>query len=439
MKHIGFLVVSALLALPGLAGAQSVIPDDPDSLFQADAVPAPQAAASVPAAPALARAIEIGGTLYSDYTAFLSWNDSGTSTLFAPNLQADIYFDARPFDTVRVFSKLRAVSPYTWPPAVPGTPPITIFELYADVNRDGRFSVRVGQQVMNWGVGYFFSPADIISLTPIDPLRPELVRPGPLAVKLNMPFAGVDNFYLYLVANQGFQPGDAYSLLDMAVAPRVEVLLGGWEMGLGAYYQRSQRPKAMMTATGSLFGQIGLFAEGVLSRGMDKVRVQEQAGTFLTTIDDTTPVFSGTLGARWLQSDWYISLVVQYYYNGQGYADAASERAAVAAYALKLQGSPPTGPALSSTDVFQPGRHYLAGLATWTDILASRVDLALFAEANVSDGSGVVSPSVSYTPFRGFMLTFAPSMTYGENGTELVAMFGRFSLSLKLTVAAGSF
>jgi hypothetical protein len=447
------MMLSLLVALAGLAYGQSAIPDDPNVLFEEGAA-APTAAPAPVAAPPLAKAVEIGGTLYSDYTAFLDWKDSypdpghlsaGTSTLFAPNLQADIYLDARPFDTVRVFAKLRAVSPYTYPQVIPGTPTaagISLFELYADAGANDRLYVRVGQQVVNWGVGYFFSPADIISLTPIDPLRPDLVRPGPLALKMNVPFADVDNFYLYLVANQGFQPGDAYSLEDLAIAARIEVLLGGWEMGLGGYYQRSQRPKAMVTATGSLFGRLGLFAEGVVSQGMDRTRVQQQAGapgSFQTFIDTTTPTVSGTVGARWMQSDWHILLVVQYFYNGQGYTDAAAEGTAMAAYSLQQQGTPPVGPLLYPTDVFQPGMHYLAGRASWTDILASKVDLALFAEANLGDGSGVVSPSISYTPFRGFMLTFAPYISYGADGTELVSMFGRFSLSLKLTVATGSF
>jgi hypothetical protein len=447
MKPI--MTLSLLLALAGLAYGQSALPDDPSSLFEeGPSAPAPAAA------PPLAKPVEIGGTLYSDYTSFLNWKDSypdpahlssGTSTLFAPNLQADLYFDARPFDTVRVFTKLRAVSPYTYPQVIPGTPTVpgvSLFEMYADVSANDRLYVRVGQQVVSWGVGYFFSPADIISLTPIDPLRPDLVRPGPLALKVNVPFAEVDNLYLYLVANQGFQPGSTYSLEDLAVAPKVEVLLGGWEMGLGAYYQRSQRPKAMATATGSLFGRLGLFAEGILSQGMDRTRVQEQAGapgSFQTFTDTTTPTFSGTIGARWLQSDWHISLVLQYYYNGQGYADAAAEGAAMAAYSLQQQGTPPAGPLLSPTDVFQPGMHYLAGCAAWTDILASKVDLALFAEANLGDGSGVMSPSISYTPFRSLTLTFAPYVSYGGDGTEFVSMFGRFSLSLKLTVGTGSF
>lgn len=463
MKHLVFVLFSALLALPSAVGAQSAasataaqpaIPDDPDSLFETGA-PGAAAPATPPSARLFqAKAVEVGGTLYSDYTGFLTWNDSspdpanlsaGASSRFVPNLEADLYFDARPFETVRVFTKFKAAYPFSSTLSGPGTlaiPSFSVFEVYADINWNDRLYFRVGQQVVNWGVGYFFRPADIISLAPIDPLRPDLERPGPLALKINAPFADFDNLYLYVVANQAFARDGTFRLDDFAVAPKVEVLIGGWEIGIGAYYQNNQRPKAMMTATGSLFGQLGLFAEGVLSRGMDRILVQETAGapgTFQTSTDTTNPTLSGTIGARWLQTDWHLSFTAQYYYNGQGYADYAGERAASSAYGLQLQGMPPFGPALSQADVFQLGRHYLAGLASWTDILGSRVDLALFYEGNLSDGSGVTSPSISFTPFRFFTLTFAPYISYGGDDTEFVSLFGRFSLSMKLTIGTVSF
>ncbi len=471
MKHLISILLSALLVLTsavspqsaaGEAAAPPAIPDDPDSMFETGAgdttqnapspPPAPGTAASVPLFQA--RAVEVGGALYSDYTGFLTWNDSypdtanlsaGVSSRFVPNLEADLYFDARPFETVRVFTRFKAAYPFSSPVSGPGTPAVpsfSVFEVYADINWNDRLYFRAGQQVVNWGVGYFFSPADIISLTPIDPLRPDLERPGPLALKINAPFADVDNLYLYVVANQEFARDGTFRLDDFAVAPRIEVLLGGWEIGLGAYYQNSQRPKAMMTATGSLFAQLGLFAEGVLSRGMDRILAQEIAGApgaFQTSSDTTTPTFSGTIGVRYLQTDWHLSITAQYYYNGQGYADHAKERAAFSAYALQLRGMPPLGPALSQADVFQPGRNYLAARASWTDILNSRVDLALFYEGNLSDGSGVTSPSISFTPFRYFTLTFAPYISYGGDNTEFVSLFGRFSLSMKLTIGAVSF
>ena len=345
MKFIALILTSVFLAMTAAAGAQSVVPDNPDSLFDqspGDQPAEPVAGPAAPAAPApsLARGVEVGGYLYSDYTGFLKWTraypdpadlTAGASALFVPDLEADLYFDARPFDTVRVFTKLKAVYPFT---------AISVFEAYADVNFNDRIYLRAGQQVVNWGVGYFFSPADIISITPIDPLQPDRERQGPLALRLNAPFAEVDNLYLFIIANQALISGGNYRLEDLAVAPKAEVVLGAWEIGVGAYYQKDQGPKAMVTATGSVFGQIGLFGEGVFSRGMDRVIVQESSGapgTVTTFTDTTTPAFSGTIGARYLQADWHISAVVQYYFNGQGYRDAAGENTANAAYALQTQ------------------------------------------------------------------------------------------------------
>jgi hypothetical protein len=400
MKYLAPILISAFLAMTAAAGAQSAIPDNPDSLFDQPPADQPAAVTAPPAAaPALARGIEIGGYLYSDYTGFLKWTGAypdlgdpaaGVSSRFVPDLEADLYFDARPFDDVRVFTKLKAAYPFT-------APGISVFEAYADLNWNDRIYLRAGQQVVNWGVGYFFSPADIISLTPINPLQPDRERQGPLALRLNAPFADVDNLYLYVVANQAFAESGGFRLDDLAIAPKVEVLLGGWEVGVGAYYQKDQDPKAMVTATGSLFSQLGVFAEGVL---------------------DDTLVFSGTAGTRWLQADWHISATVQYYYNGEGYTG-------------QFQGSSPAAP-LS-------GKHYLAGQVSWTDILASKVDLALFTEANLGDGSVVMSPSVAFTPFRSFTITFAPYVSFGPDDTELVTQFGRLSLSMKIAAGTGSF
>jgi len=408
MKSLASIFMSLFLAMTAAAGAQSAIPDNPDSLFDQPSAAQPAAAPAVPVLPALARGIEIGGYLYSDYTGFLTWTGAypdlgdpaaGASTRFVPDLEADLYFDARPFDDVRVFTKLKAAYPFT-------APGISVFEAYADLNWNERLYLRAGQQVVHWGVGYFFSPADIISLAPINPLEPDRERQGPLALRLNAPVAEADNVYLYIVARQGLVQSGDFRLDGLAVAPKVEVLLGGWEIGLGGYYQKDQRPKAMMTATGSLLGRLGIFAEGVVSRGRDDVIVQTGTGTLVPSTDTTTPTFSGTIGARWLQADWHISAAAQYFYNGQGDSSA---------------------------------RHYLAGLVSWTDIRASKMDLGFFSEANLSDGSVLMSPSFAWTPFRSFTITFAPYIAVGPDCAELVTRFGRFSLSLKITAGTGSF
>ncbi len=516
-KGLALFFSAALLAAPLTVRAQSnpspvppAIPDDPDSLFGPDApkADAPEPGATQPgtgnaeseagpgAAPAdasarllKARAVEVGGTLISNYTAFLTWADaypdlsdpaSGMSNRFVPNLEADLYFDARPFESLRVFTKLKAVYPFSSEQSASGAPStplsplssgqgsvaaipnISVFEAYADLAYADRLYFRAGQQVVNWGVGCFFSPADVFSAVPIDPMRPTLEREGPLALRLSAPFADVDNVYFYVVADRELASKGELQLEDLAVASRVELMMGGYEIGLGAFYREGRRgalgrqarlragsplawgrrPKAVATVTGSVLGNIGVFGEGVLSYGRDRILVRESPGVpgaYLTSADETTPFFNGTIGFKYLQADWHVSVTVQYYYNGQGYADGDRRRDAVAAYTLQLQGAPPAGPSLSASDVLQTGMHYVAGLASWTDILASKVDLALFFEGNLSDGSGVVGPGVAYTPFRYLALAFTPYFGFGPDDSEFVSLFGRFSLSLKLTLGEGAF
>jgi len=463
------LALIGLVALPGVAAWA----ENPDDMFSGttvvDASPAaPQGAA--PGAENLlqSKGVELGGTLFSDFTTFAYWPGSypqlsnpasGRYSSFVPNLEADLYFDARPYTYFRVFGKLKAVYPfasaaaanlpttiYSAPPSPVGAPAISVFELFADVNYNEALFLRVGQQVIHWGVGRFFSPADILSLTPINPLQPTLERQGPLALSITVPFAGVDNAYLYVIANQASAGNGAFQPSELAVAPKVEVVLGDFEVGLGGYYQKDQRPKAMTTVTGSLFGTFGIFGEGVVSYGSDRVLAQPVAGSpgvYQAATDTTTPYFSGTVGASYENGSQHISAFVQYYYNGQGYSDLSQEQAAVGLYgtqqAALAAGSTLAGPLLSPTDLLLPGRHYLAASVAWTDIRASNVDLGLFYEGNLSDSSGVVSPFISYTPFLNCTVTVAPYIGHGDTGSEFVTRFGYFALSLKVMIGEGGF
>ncbi|HUI71995.1 MAG TPA: hypothetical protein VL354_15860, partial [Spirochaetia bacterium] len=219
--------------------------------------------------------------------------------------------------------------------------------------------------------------------------------------------------------------------------------LGDHEIGIGGYYQKDRRPKAMMTATGSILGKLGVFGEGVLSYGSDRTLVQPAPGGWQAFTDTTTPFFSGTVGVSYGESSQHISVIAQYYYNGQGYPGLAQERGAVGLYtsqqASLAAGTQPTGPILSTPDLLSPGQHYLAGSVAWTDIRASNVDLGIFYEGNLSDGSGVVSPFAAYTPIQYCTITISPFIGYGEAGSEFVSKFGYFALSLKVTVGEGAF
>lgn len=474
MKRPAFFVCIALLFSPFAIGAQST--ENPDDMFGGDMVKSsPPGAQGAPDSFLQSKTVDIGGYLYSDYTTYAFWPNgypgssdlaSGASSSFVPNLEADLFIDARPYSYFRVFGKVKAVypfggstqgvyqaqtSPFTSiyaPPSgsVTAIPNISVFELFADVNYNEKLFLRIGQQVIHWGVGYFFSPADILSLTPINPLQPTLERQGPLALSVNLPFAGVDNAYFYIIPSQALVQNGTFYPDDLAVAPKVEFLVSNYEIGVGGYYQKDQRPKAMVTATGSLFGTFGIFGEGVVSYGSERTLVGSASGApgaYQSYTDTTTPFFSGTIGASYTQTEQHLTVFVQYYYNGQGYTSLSQERGAADLYdsqqAALAAGTPLAGTLLSPTDLLLPGQHYLAGSVSWTDIRASNFDLGIFYEGNLSDGSGVVSPYAAYTPIQYCTITVAPYIGYGESGSEFVAKFGYFALSLKVTVGEGAF
>ena len=498
----GIILFSAHVYGQSNTGSADQIPQSPDQMFQSpdmieNAPPASagsgSASAGTAAAPAAptqsgtvqsvaksasptdafltSKGVTIGGTLYSEFTEVVQWYQdypalsnlsAGESDYFVPRLEGDIYFDARPYDYFRVFGKVKATYPFTGSSSQSGLSPtqfstnlasapnVNLFELYADFSYRDSIYFRAGKQVMSWGVGYFFSPADVISLAPINPQQPTLEREGPLALKVSIPYASIDNLYLYAIMNPAFQEGSVFHIDDLAYAAKTEFLVGDYELGIGGYFQRTQRPKLMATATGSLW-KLNLFSEAVLSYGRDANLVV--AAPLVPPLyysvgpaDTTSPYFSGTVGASYTNSDLNLNLFGQYYYNGQGYADAATEEAAIKLYHYQLAqlagGVTPAGTLLTSNDLQNPGRHYLALSANLTNIANSNFDIGLFYEGNLTDGSGVLSPRVSFRPLGGYSyvaFTLAPYFTYGDSSSEFVGSFGHLTLTLKATIGEGSF
>ncbi|HUZ18076.1 MAG TPA: hypothetical protein VMV68_06795, partial [Spirochaetia bacterium] len=383
--------------------------ESPDSMFQGGMVENATTKAQTEnagAAQALIayKGVQLGGSLDSEFIAYGLWGNSypdltdlakNFNDQLVPQLQGDLYFDARPDEHFRVFGKVQATYPYQTSQTInyltpgPGgslanpasasatisVPNVQLFELFSDFDYKSTVFFRVGQQVVNWGVGYFFSPADVLSLTPINPEKPTQERQGPVAAQLNLPFATVDNFYTYVIADQAFANGGTFHVDQLAVAPKLEFVVGNYELSLAGYYQKDRRPKAMVMASGSLW-KLSVFGEGVVSYGADHTLVEAGAipGTYATYTDDTTPYFTGTVGFSYLQADYHLSLFAQYLYNGQGYSNPDLVNGGYLLLGTVSVGS--GGPALTASDLTQPGRHYGAAVASWSNINDSNFTLA---------------------------------------------------------------
>jgi len=380
--------------------------------------------------------VRIGGSFNFELTPGWKWlvdSDTDAGTLVM-DLGSKLFVDARPSTDTRIFAK--AVISY--PFVENGTSRtfsdiVSIRELFSDFNIQDKAFFRVGKQTINWGVGYFFSPADLLNLSEINPLDPDEELEGPVSMRMNMPI-GLDNLYTYVIV-----PEDATDATDLALAGKYEKVLGAAELGLGAYYRNGQSPAVMATLSTSI-GKVAVFGEAMLKYGSDKTFVVADGGSgYTTTTYDDRLFFSGTIGGSYSwsddESDFGYTLIGQYYYNGEGY-DNTDFYTSVPSYLLSGD--------LTVSDIMSPGRHYGAVLvsATFTDTLSANV----MWYGNMSDFSGLVQPSLTWSPTDEVAVSLGLACTYGKAGSEFTLAFPNFTsnnryiaATLGFTLGASSF
>ena len=359
---------------------------------------------------------------YEDFGAV----DADSESL-ATDLGATLFLDARASETFRVFGKVKV--DYVPDPDDPDGEAFrfdtTIFELFSDFQLGDGVFFRVGKQRADWGVGRFFSPADLISLVTIDPNNPDAEREGPVAVKAQAPL-GVHNVYLYLLTDA------LQESLDVGVAARAEVVVGSVEIGFGGLLQDALVPKGIVTATVAL-GDFDLFGELLVQRGTER-NVITEPGTLPSDVvaaedRDEDWFLSATIGAAYLITDPSVVVIVQYYYNPLGYPDSELRDEALV---LSLQPDPPIVP----LDLIFFGTHYAAAAVSWSDIADTDISASVSWVGNFSDGSGTVSPSLSWRLPDEMVVSVAAAVGYGEAPDETVESV---SVTVSLSLGSGGF
>lgn len=405
--------------------------------------------------------VEWGGSFSSSISAGVSYTDfPGVSDLFdhnvynedfTPKLSATLYFNSRPKSNVRFHGKFKTSLPFydsatvdvyandgSKIPTEVKIPKIKIYELYSDFDYKSKVYFRVGKQNARWGVGYFFSPADFLSMENIDLSDPEADREGPIAIKMSMPF-GLNNVYMFVsVPEDVFTKEDA-SISDLIVAPQAQFLLGDTEISTGLFYQKNLAPKAMVAATYSTNNNIGkfsFFGEAVGMYGSDRNYLQDDLTTF-KKIDDEY-FFKGTVGFRWSRDikENKFSLAAQYLYNGDGYEkdDKALTLLNNPVYAVSkvLSGD------LGSYDILYKNRHYL-GLNFAIDELFKneKLSLNLLTLMNLADISGYVNPAIRYEFFDYVTGEIGASFNLSDDGDEYYN--DRLGFHIKFEFGVGDF
>lgn len=374
------ICLTALLSILFLGSTVWAMDFDFDDLFSDDLfVELEEDASAIPPEEALLRqdGLDVGGSYRFSVNASRQLsNKVEPEDDFSVDLGGQLYLDVRPDPDFRVFGKASL-----YYAADDSGFSVKLQELFSDFNYDNKVFFRAGKQNVKWGVGYFFSPADIISLGRINPLDPDGDVEGPIALKMHYP-VGSTNYYLYTL----FDGVDAID--KVALAPKMEFVVGGTEVGLGGFLQKDKAPRAMLTMSSSL-GKVVLFGEAVVSKGSD-----------IPFLDQDKLFFHATFGGRYSHDDpdglYNLTGAAQYYFTGE-----------------------PTS------------RHLLAAMVGWNNLLNTKLSASAFVNANLTDRSGVAVASLSLPSIGKISPSLGVSTTYGAKRTTTVFA--------SITLGSGSF
>jgi len=423
MKRNRFLLYGLIAGVFVLPGTSLAAQSEEDLFGAGTAVvtPAPPAPADTSSGLLRTDTVKIGGSFFFEPGLTETLESSPAYPTPLVSSYADLFADARPKDDFRFFVKGRLSYPYTQ------TDSFTLREAFADFQPATDWYVRAGKQTANWGLGYYFSPGNLLDFTPINPEDPTAERTGPLALRVQKPW-GKDNYYLYLLLD------DAYSGGPVGIAPKAEWVVGSTELVLGGVYKQNA-PWALTGGASFPLAALDVFVEGAL-RGNETKNFVVPHGPLVTVENRSDQVFpQGTVGFSWVQDDpegrYTLTLRTQYYYNSEGYDTSSVFIDHPSQIAMLIQQGK-----LGYSDLWQWGTHHGAATVMVSNILRSDIGVALFWIGNLGDGSGKTSVTTTWDRLKYLTLSLSYGYLYGTQGSEYYppSALAPGSLTLKATL-----
>jgi hypothetical protein len=199
-------------------------------------------------------------------------------------------------------------------------------------------------------------------------------------------------------------------------------------------------------------GQFNIFGEAVLKYGSERYFIDKADKTMLNPLGLSGSqkkelfFFTGTVGGTYSNSDSGITVMGQYLFNGEGQT-VVSAKEAYSYYVLHSK----------EADRIKLGSHYafasISDSKLFKEVLGKdKLGASVIAIANLSDLSGYVMPSLSWTFFDYMKLKVGATFSFGESGDEYISYgvgqsFGTagfpttpgVAFTASLTIGTGSF
>ena len=413
--------------------------------------------------------LRIGGSLSSSMGINYAWVDpyskkddylksfkDGKGT-FNTTLNGSLFFDARPNEDLKLYGKFLFGFPFEkslsgaltvpknsfgplqpndiiLPIGVNGAANIKIQELYTDFSAKNIAFFRFGKHAVKWGTGYFYSPADVINISRIDPQDPTADREGGISLRTHIIIPKTQhNIWLYLLPpGQGEDFDPKYT----AGAAKGEFVVGNWELGFGGWYKYEKAPRLITTVSGSIAGKVAVFGEGVFAWGSDYTYYKADMSPYT---EKNKPFFQATLGGSYSNADTNTTIALQYFYNGFGYSNTDVSTSILekaedpvslsdASFRKKLQNVLAMG---------NRGQHYIALNISQNKLGTDKLSLNLFQQFAISELEGFSKLTLNWKIYKFASMSTGPSFSYPLSPSSKTK--GQIGYSLSFRLGGGTF
>jgi hypothetical protein len=277
----------------------------------------------------------------------------------------------------------------------------TARQAYLQYGWGSTLQIRLGRQRIAWGSGFAWNPTNRLE-PPKNEFNTGLEQEGSLAARVDWipsPRVGVILIATRAEAAGADLPLESSSPTRTSWSGRLRVLVKDTDLALVVTAGRNQRTLVGFDAARDVGGQITAHAEGAFYRGAELAPARN-GQTFVR------------VAAGLLRNRDTTSLSLEYFYNGEGYGDAATRAYLAGLDALYGRAADPSLPPsareealgryLAGASIPYSGglglrRHYLQALWSRNEI-RGKWSLSAQGLLALSDGGLAVTPGVSFAP-----------------------------------------
>ncbi|MCX7881996.1 MAG: hypothetical protein N2314_02110 [Brevinematales bacterium] len=266
-------------------------------------------------------------------------------------------------------------------------------EAFVDFPLFHLFYLRLGKQYLAWGTTYFWNPTDLLNRERKTLTKLTSTREGIWGIKLHIPYKTLLNWYTF------FDMTDTQTLENIALASRIEAVLGNTEIGLCGWW-RKDWISVYGADLSSRFLDWDIKAEGSVSYGDNRPVLQEDILSYgpvtVTnyTLEKITNAWVYRIALNFSRS-WELwdvkerlSTMVEVFYNSQGKNDHLFENPTKTQVAL-----------LSGAYVpHEYGKWYGLVSLGFRKLFLTELSSQTYILCNIEDKSATLSQTLTYAP-----------------------------------------